>query len=76
MTGFQPSANSKVGSTTIDETSSNLALPQRANALRLLPDGEAAKLEEARHKPDTKMAPRHEDDCSEIDLRFGVAGNP
>ena len=25
---------------------------------------------------DTKMAPRHEDYCSEIDLTFGVAGNP
>ena len=53
----------------------NLALPP-VNAFRVLLDGEAAKLEEARHKPDTKMAPRHEDYCSEIDLRFGVAGNP
>jgi len=27
------------------------------------------------YKPDTKMAPRHEDYCSEIDLTFGVADN-
>jgi hypothetical protein len=30
---------------------------------------------ELSYKPDTKMAPR-KDDCSEIDLTFGVAGNP
>jgi hypothetical protein len=32
---------------------------RRANAFRVLPDGEAAKLEEAQQQAEPKMAPRH-----------------
>ena len=50
---------------------------RRANTFRNLPDGEAAKLEEAQQQAEHKEWHRSmEDRCSEIHLTFGVAGNP
>jgi hypothetical protein len=50
---------------------------RRANAFRNLPDGEAAKLEEAQQQAEHEEWHRNmEDRCSQIHLTFGVAGNP
>ena len=49
---------------------------RRANASRNLPDGEAAKLEEAQQQAETKTAPTHRRPLFGDHLTFGVAGNP